>query len=200
MTMRDNKFWRGIAFLLVGSLIYVGHGLHSGGAGPAIPSLVNTAHAGGVFVKHAEVTDTIYTVGEDGKTLYKWRTPPDRQFPECEGWVIADEVNENKSQPGFHPIHSALEERDFRKARESEAEAKARQERNRAAEKIPGLGSAGQNKIDGVIEPRAGEAPGATAPGSKPFPTPGKPQRNQLPNGVSPKGKATAGGPSPSTK
>ena len=82
--MQDNKFWRGIALLFVGGLFYVGHGLHSGIIGgapsPIVPSLINTAHAGGVAVHEpsdptykSDVPYYLYTSSEDGRTVWHWK-------------------------------------------------------------------------------------------------------------------------------
>jgi hypothetical protein len=49
--MHESRFWRIVAVALVGGLFYVGHGLHAGHE--ALPSLVNTADAGGMAVQGA---------------------------------------------------------------------------------------------------------------------------------------------------
>lgn len=77
--MQDSKFWRFAAVLLIAALLYVGHGLHHGGT-EEMPSLVNTAHAGGVAVDapdmHGRRTyGRIYTSNQDGVVLYVWDAP-----------------------------------------------------------------------------------------------------------------------------
>jgi hypothetical protein len=68
--MHDSKFWRFAAVSFVLALLYVGHGLH-GGTSDGLPSLANTAHAGGVGVVTQEGSQ-IFTASQDGKTLYQW--------------------------------------------------------------------------------------------------------------------------------
>ncbi len=74
--MQDSKFWRFAAVLMIATVIYVGHGLHNGGS-DGVPSLVNTAHAGGVTVSGSPGIQTIYTTAPDGKTLYSWQNNGD---------------------------------------------------------------------------------------------------------------------------
>jgi hypothetical protein len=65
--MRDTKFWRFVAVAFVAAVLYVGHGLHRGGNG--VPSLVNSAHAGGVTTMNG----LIYTSDATGRTLHVWK-------------------------------------------------------------------------------------------------------------------------------
>jgi hypothetical protein len=74
--VQDSKFWRAVAFVFCGGLMYVGHGLHGGGS-DGMPSVVNTAHAGGVTVSSSPGVQTIYTTAPDGKTLYSWQNSGD---------------------------------------------------------------------------------------------------------------------------
>jgi hypothetical protein len=70
--MRDNKFWRLMAVLLCAGLLYVGHGLHSGGSGP-LPSLTNMARAGGVGVANFGMgISTLYTTNQTGDVIHVW--------------------------------------------------------------------------------------------------------------------------------
>jgi hypothetical protein len=68
--MQDTKFWRIIAVVVCVGLLYVGHGLHNRG-GDGLPSLANSAHAGGVAVATQEGSQ-IFTASQDGRTLYHW--------------------------------------------------------------------------------------------------------------------------------
>ncbi|HET6329132.1 MAG TPA: hypothetical protein VFG04_30895 [Planctomycetaceae bacterium] len=68
--MQDNKFWRIVAVALVGGLFYVGHGLHRGHE--ALPSLVNSAHAGGAGAQAMGGQYGIFTSSGDGNVLYCW--------------------------------------------------------------------------------------------------------------------------------
>jgi hypothetical protein len=70
--MRDSKFWRFAAVLLIAALLYVGHGLHSG---DGLPSLTNVAHAGGVGISTLQGS-VIYTSNGDGTILHMWNTEP----------------------------------------------------------------------------------------------------------------------------
>ena len=70
--MQDSKFWRIAAVLMIAAALYVGHGLHNDRNG-GVPSLVNTAHAGGVTVSTNLGTQKIYTTSPDGKALYSWQ-------------------------------------------------------------------------------------------------------------------------------
>jgi hypothetical protein len=77
--MQDSKFWRFAAVLMIGAMLYVGHGLHNGGSDVA-PSLVNMAHAGGVAVdapydNGPRKYGRIYTSDQNGVTLYVWDAP-----------------------------------------------------------------------------------------------------------------------------
>ena len=66
--MSDSRFWRLIAVLCVASLFYVGHGLHDGGDIPALDSSAIAAAPWG------NPNDSrLFTVSEDGRTLYVWR-------------------------------------------------------------------------------------------------------------------------------
>jgi hypothetical protein len=73
--MQSSPFWRILAVSMVAALLYVGHGLHSGGS-DGLPSLVNTAHAGGVSVSTSNGAHHIYTTSEDGRVLYLWQYSP----------------------------------------------------------------------------------------------------------------------------
>lgn len=68
--MQDSKFWRVVAVLMITALLYVGHGLHNSGLG--LPSLINTAHAGGVGVHNG----LIYTTNAAGDKLSQWVVDP----------------------------------------------------------------------------------------------------------------------------
>jgi hypothetical protein len=68
--MHDSRFWRFVAVSLVVALLYLGHGLHSGRR-DGLPSLANSAHAGGVGVVMQEGSQ-IFTASQDGKILYHW--------------------------------------------------------------------------------------------------------------------------------
>jgi hypothetical protein len=76
--MQDSKFWRVVAVVFCGGLLYVGYGLHSGGR-DGIPSLVNTARAGGVGVDRLpgqldeKSSSRLYTANEDGTRLFVWK-------------------------------------------------------------------------------------------------------------------------------
>jgi hypothetical protein len=76
--MQDSKFWRVVAVVFCGGVLYVGHGLHSGGR-DGIPSLVNTARAGGVGVDRLpgqldeKSYSRLYTANEDGTHLLVWK-------------------------------------------------------------------------------------------------------------------------------
>jgi hypothetical protein len=70
--MQDSKFWRTVAVVFCGGLLYVGHGLH-GGMSDAVPSIVNTAKAGGVALSNRLGPEQIYTATPDGKAVYSWR-------------------------------------------------------------------------------------------------------------------------------
>jgi hypothetical protein len=70
--MQEHKFWRPVALVMCGGLIYVGHGLQSGVVS-AVPSLVNTVQAGGVAVSGSPGIQKLYTTAPDGKTLYSWQ-------------------------------------------------------------------------------------------------------------------------------
>jgi len=77
--MQDSKFWRSAAVLIIAAVLYVGHGLHNGGT-EGVPSLVNTAHAGGVAIDAPNVNGVrtygrIYTADESGRHLYVWDAP-----------------------------------------------------------------------------------------------------------------------------
>jgi len=67
--MQDSRFWRIIAVVMCGALIYVGHGLHNPG-GESVPSFSSVAHAGGVAV--APSWNQIFTASQDGRTIYSW--------------------------------------------------------------------------------------------------------------------------------
>jgi hypothetical protein len=69
--MQDNKFWRFVAVALIGALLYVGHGLHSGH--DALPSLVDTVQASGAGVGALGGNHLIFTSSQDGHILYCWR-------------------------------------------------------------------------------------------------------------------------------
>jgi hypothetical protein len=76
--MQDSKFWRFAAALMIAAVLYVGHGLHNGGC-EGMPSLVSTAHAGGVAVDAFTVGPNggrmfgrIYTSDASGRRLYIW--------------------------------------------------------------------------------------------------------------------------------
>jgi len=70
--MQDSKFWRVAAVLMIAAVLYVGHGLHNGG-GDGMPSLVNTAYAGGVGVS-TQQGSILYTSSQDGRTIFHWTT------------------------------------------------------------------------------------------------------------------------------
>lgn len=76
--MQNSAFWRIMAVVGVVGLLYVGHGLHNGGK-DAVPSLVNTAHAGDVAVSSGAGARTIYTASPLGNTLYSWQDKGDGQ-------------------------------------------------------------------------------------------------------------------------
>ncbi|HEV3302962.1 MAG TPA: hypothetical protein VG055_25145 [Planctomycetaceae bacterium] len=76
--MHDSKFWRIVAVSFVVAVLYVGHGLHSG-RNDALPSMANSAHAGGVGVV-AQRGSMLYTASQDGRTLYQWN-PTDTGKP-----------------------------------------------------------------------------------------------------------------------
>jgi hypothetical protein len=61
---------------MVAAVLYVGHGLHNGG-NDGVPSLVNTAHAGGVAMSTAKPPQYVYTASNDGRLLYLWQTGTD---------------------------------------------------------------------------------------------------------------------------
>jgi hypothetical protein len=69
--MQESKFWRIVAVALVGALLYVGHGLHTGHGG--LPSLVNSVQAGGAGVQVMGGQYGIFTSGGDGNVLYCWQ-------------------------------------------------------------------------------------------------------------------------------
>jgi hypothetical protein len=69
--MRKSPFWRVVAVVGVVGLLYVGHGLHNGG-NDGLPSIVNTARAGGVSVSTSTGAHMIYTASDDGRILYLW--------------------------------------------------------------------------------------------------------------------------------
>jgi len=88
--MRDSKFWRIVAVVMCVGIFYVGHGLHSQGpdgrGSDGWPSLVNTAHAGGVAVDAigagpgaGRTATRLYTTNETGTTLYIWDAPSSRE-------------------------------------------------------------------------------------------------------------------------
>jgi hypothetical protein len=77
--MQDSKFWRFVAVVGCVGIFYVGHGLHSPGR-EGLPSLVNSAHAGGVAVDAigagtGRSATRIYTSNETGTILYVWNAP-----------------------------------------------------------------------------------------------------------------------------
>jgi hypothetical protein len=77
--VQDSKFWRFAAALMIGAVLYVGHGLHSGGSDGA-PSLINTARAGGVAIdapynNGPRQYGRIYTASQDGAVLFVWDAP-----------------------------------------------------------------------------------------------------------------------------
>jgi hypothetical protein len=74
--MRKSPFWRIVAVVGVLGLLYVGHGLHNGG-NEGLPSIVNTARAGGVSVSTSNGAHNIYTASEDGRILYLWANSGD---------------------------------------------------------------------------------------------------------------------------
>jgi hypothetical protein len=74
--MQDSKFWRAVAIVICGGILYVGHGLHSGGS-DGVPPLVNTARAGGVATAAPGAFQYVYTASTDGRILYLWRTDGD---------------------------------------------------------------------------------------------------------------------------
>lgn len=74
--MQRSPFWRIVAVLMVTALLYVGHGLHNGG-NDGLPSIVNTARAGGVSVSTSNGAHNIYTASEDGRILYLWANSGD---------------------------------------------------------------------------------------------------------------------------
>jgi hypothetical protein len=73
--VQDSKFWRVAAVLMIAAVLYVGHGLHNGGT-EGVPSLVNTAHAGGVAGIPRTSFTRIYTTDESGTHLYVWNEQP----------------------------------------------------------------------------------------------------------------------------
>jgi hypothetical protein len=87
--MQDSKFRRIAAVLMIGSVLYVGHGLHNGGNDGA-PSLLNTAQAGGVALSTAKTPQYVYTASADGKLLYLWQTGTDGK-PRYVGAAKADD-------------------------------------------------------------------------------------------------------------
>jgi hypothetical protein len=75
--MRDNKFWRMTAVVACALIFYVGHGLHRSHS-DAPPSLVNSAHAGGVAIDTTTASSgrtRVYTSNETGTVLYIWDAP-----------------------------------------------------------------------------------------------------------------------------
>jgi hypothetical protein len=66
--MNESKFWRVVAVAFVVALLYIGYGLHSR-SGDGFPSLVNSAHAGGVGVVPG---GKLFTSSADGQTLFVW--------------------------------------------------------------------------------------------------------------------------------
>jgi hypothetical protein len=83
--MQDSKFWRSVAVLMIAAVLYVGHGLHNGGT-DGVPSLVNTAHAGGVAIDARYMKDVgdgsrLYTTNKDGVVLYVWDAPKNGATP-----------------------------------------------------------------------------------------------------------------------
>jgi hypothetical protein len=74
--MQDTKFWRIVAVVVCVGILYVGHGLHNRG-GDGVPSLVNTAYAGGVAAAAPGPFQYVYTASEDGRVLYLWKTDVD---------------------------------------------------------------------------------------------------------------------------
>jgi hypothetical protein len=77
--VQDSKFWRSAAVLIIAAVLYVGHGLHNGGT-EGVPSLVNTAHAGGVavdapYLNGVRTYGRIYTADPSGTYLYVWDAP-----------------------------------------------------------------------------------------------------------------------------
>jgi hypothetical protein len=75
--VQDSKFRRIAAVLMIAAVLYVGHGLHNGGS-DGVPSLVNSAHAGGVAVdaftgpNGGRMFGRIYTADASGRRLYIW--------------------------------------------------------------------------------------------------------------------------------
>jgi hypothetical protein len=76
--MQESKFWRVVAGVMCGGLIYIGHGLH-GGVDASFPSLANTAQAGGLAISAMHGAQTIYSGSPDGKELYSWQDKGDGQ-------------------------------------------------------------------------------------------------------------------------
>jgi hypothetical protein len=71
--MTDSRFWRAVAVVTCGGLIYVGHGLNNPGNDGA-RSFVNVAHAGGVAVAPVSQApwNQVVTASPDGRTIYLW--------------------------------------------------------------------------------------------------------------------------------
>ena len=85
--MRDSKFWRIMAVSFIVALLYVGHGLHTGRS-DSLPSLANTAYAGGVAVSMHQ-RETLYTSSDDGRTIFQWATS-DRGKPKYVAFSTVD--------------------------------------------------------------------------------------------------------------
>lgn len=77
--MQDSKFWRIVAVVGCVGIFYVGHGLNNQ-VPVGMPSLVNSARAGGVAVDAigagtGRLATRIYTSNETGTILYVWNAP-----------------------------------------------------------------------------------------------------------------------------
>jgi len=67
--MQDSKFWRTLAIVICGGLIYIGYCLQ-GPSGNVGSPFVGIAHAGGVAVSPGG--NQVFTASADGRTLYVW--------------------------------------------------------------------------------------------------------------------------------
>jgi hypothetical protein len=85
LSVQDSKFWRIAAVLMIAAVLYVGHGLHNGGNN-SLPSLISTAHAGGVGVFNGRVYTTnqvgtevrVWNIDGFGKPIYLFTVSTDR--------------------------------------------------------------------------------------------------------------------------
>lgn len=98
--MRDSKFWRVTAILFCAGVFYVGHGLHTGESVP-FPSLLNTAHAGGLAVGQFPMgVANIYTTNQSGGVIYVWNVRSQGGVPE---YAYTVRVGPEKGAPERSP-------------------------------------------------------------------------------------------------